>query len=139
MAFAGAIAGLAGVNEVLGFRYRFLDNFAGGVGFLGIAVALLGRVRMTGVVAAALLFGALNAGAVEVDLFTEVPREIVLVVQAAILLFVVAADEIARRVVRSAAGGTACWNSRSSPPRSASRRRCSSPRSAVSCRSDPAW
>lgn len=107
MAFAGAMAGLAGVNEVLGFRYRFLDNFAGGVGFLGIAVALLGRVRMTGVVAAALLFGALNAGAVEVDLFTEVPREIVLVAQAAILLFVVAADEIARRVVRSAAGGTA--------------------------------
>jgi general nucleoside transport system permease protein len=97
MAFAGALAGLAGVNEVMGFRYRFLDNFAGGVGFLGIAVALLGRVRMSGVVAAAALFGVLNAGAVEVDLFTKVPREIVLVVQAAILLFVVAADEIARR------------------------------------------
>lgn len=99
MACAGALAGLAGVNEVMGFRYRFLDNFAGGVGFLGIAVALLGRVRMSGVVAAALLFGVLNAGAVEVDLFTEVPREIVLVVQAAILLFVVAADEITRRAL----------------------------------------
>ncbi len=107
MAVAGALAGLAGVNEVLGFRYRFLDNFAGGVGFLGIAVALLGRVRMTGVVAAAFLFGVLGAGAVEVDLFTDVPREIILVAQAAILLFVVAADEIVHRVLRRApAGGT---------------------------------
>jgi len=107
MAVAGALAGLAGVNEVLGFRYRFLDNFAGGVGFLGIAVALLGRVRMSGVVAAALLFGVLGAGAVEVDLFTAVPRELVLVVQAAILLFVVAADEVTHRILlRLVRGGT---------------------------------
>lgn len=98
MAMAGAFAGLAGANEVLGFRYRFLDNFASGAGFLGIAVALLGGARIGGVIAAALLFGALNAGAVEIDLFTEVPREIVLVVQAGILLFVVAAEEIAHRL-----------------------------------------
>jgi simple sugar transport system permease protein len=104
MAVAGALAGLAGVNEVMGFRYRFLDNFTGGVGFLGIAVALLGRVRMSGVVAAAFLFGVLGAGAVELDLSTEVPRELVLVVQAALLLFVVAADEGARRWLRARAG-----------------------------------
>jgi simple sugar transport system permease protein len=99
MALAGAFAGLAGVNEVLGFRHRFLDNFTSGVGFLGIAVALLGRARPAGVVAAALLFGGLNAGAVEIDLFTEVPREVVLVVEAGILLFVVAGDDLARRVL----------------------------------------
>jgi simple sugar transport system permease protein len=99
MAFAGALAGLAGVNDVLGFRYRFLDGFSAGIGFLGIAVALLGRARMSGVIAAALLFGVLNAGAVEVDLFTDVPRDLVLVVQAAVLLFVVAADELFRRVL----------------------------------------
>ena len=51
------------------------------------------------VIAAALLFGGLNAGAVEVDLFTDVPRDLVLVVQAAVLLFVVAADELFRRVL----------------------------------------
>jgi simple sugar transport system permease protein len=96
MALAGAIAGLGGVNEVLGFRYRFLDAFSSGVGFLGIAVALLGRARVTGVIAAALLFGALSAGALEIDLFTEVPRELMLVVQAAILLLVVAGDELFR-------------------------------------------
>jgi simple sugar transport system permease protein len=107
MAAAGALAGLAGVNEVLGFRYRFLDNFSSGVGFLGIAVALLGRARMSGVVAAALLFGGLSAGAVEIDLFTSVPREVVLVVQAGILLFVVAADEVARRFLRRRSGRAA--------------------------------
>jgi len=106
MAIAGACAGLAGVNDVLGFRHRFLDGFSGGVGFVGIAVALLGRARMGGVLAAAFLFGVLNAGALEVDLFTEVPRELALVVQAAILLFVVAADEVLRRVL-SRAGAAA--------------------------------
>jgi simple sugar transport system permease protein len=99
MAVAGALAGLAGVNEALGFRHRYLDNFSSGVGFLGIAVALLGRVRVAGVVAAALLFGVLNAGAVEIDLFTGIPQELMLVVQAGILLFVVAGDEVSRRLI----------------------------------------
>ena len=70
-------------------------------------MALLGGARIGGVIAAALLFGALSAGAVEIDLFTEVPREIVLVVQAGILLFVVAAEEIVHRMAgRARAGGT---------------------------------
>jgi simple sugar transport system permease protein len=99
MALAGALAGLGGVNEVLGYRHRFLDNFSSGLGFLGIAVALLGRARVTGVVSAALLFGVLSSGALEIDIFTDVPREIVLVVQAGILLFVVAGDELFRRVL----------------------------------------
>ncbi len=101
MALGGAIAGLAGLNEVRGFRGRFADNFSGGVGFLGIAVALLGRATSRGVAAAALLFGALGAGAVEIDLFTKVPREILLVLQAMILLAVLAANE---RWARTGAG-----------------------------------
>ena len=100
MAVAGALAGLGGVNEVLGFRHRFLDNFAGGVGFLGIAVALLGGARAGGVVAAALLFGALNAAAVELDLATAIPRELVLVIQADILLFATAGDGLLRTFTR---------------------------------------
>jgi len=94
MALGGAIAGLGGVNEVLGFRYRFLDNFTGGIGFLGIAVALLGRLSGLGILAAALLMGALSAGAIEIDLFTRVPRDVILIVQAAILLFVVASERL---------------------------------------------
>jgi simple sugar transport system permease protein len=96
MAWGGALAGLGGVNEVLGFRYRFLDNFAGGIGFLGIAVALLGRLSGWGIIAAALLLGALSAGAIEIDLFTRVPRDIILIVQAVILLFVLASERMAR-------------------------------------------
>jgi simple sugar transport system permease protein len=98
MAWGGALAGLGGVNEVLGFRYRFLDNFTGGIGFLGIAVALLGRLSGWGMLLAALLIGALSAGAIEIDLFTRVPRDIIWIVQAVILLFVVAGE---RLVVRS--------------------------------------
>lgn len=97
MAGGGALAGLGAANEILGFRGRFLDNFAGGIGFLGIAVALLGRKTMRGVALAALFFGALGAGAVEVDLFTKVPREIFLVLQAALLLAVLGADSLAAR------------------------------------------
>ncbi len=104
MAAGGALAGLAGINEVLGFRHRYLDNFSGGIGFLGIAVALLGRSRAAGVLAASLFFGALGAGSVEVDLFTKVPREILLVLQAVILLAFAAADASVRRP-RFAGGG----------------------------------
>lgn len=96
MAWGGALAGLGGVNEVLGFRYRFLDNFSGGIGFLGIAVALLGRLSGAGMLLAALLLGALSAGAIEIDLFTRVPRDIIMIVQAVILLFVVASERIGR-------------------------------------------
>ena len=99
MAVAGALAGLAGVNEVLGFRHRFLDNFAGGVGFLGIAVALLGRGRAGGVLLAAFWFAILNAAAVEVDLSTDIPRELFVVVQAAILGLAAAGDDLAARLM----------------------------------------
>jgi len=97
MAMSGAFAGLVATNEVLGFRYRFLDNFSGGIGFLGIAVALLGRNSPLGVLLAALLFGVLNTGALEIDVFTDVPRELILVIQAVTIVLVVVANEIVRR------------------------------------------
>ncbi|MCP4546193.1 MAG: ABC transporter permease [bacterium] len=97
MAVAGALAGLVGVHEVLLYRHRYLDNFSTGLGFLGIAVALMGKNHPLGIVLAALLFGFLNTGALEIDLFTEVPRELVVVLQAMIILFVVAIGEMATR------------------------------------------
>jgi simple sugar transport system permease protein len=94
MAVSGALAGMVGVNEVLGYRYRFFQGFSGGVvsyGFGGIAVALLGRNHPVGVLLAALLFGALIRGGLFVDIFTDrVSKDLVLVLQALVILFVAA-------------------------------------------------
>lgn len=89
MAISGGIAGLVGVNEVLGYRYRYYHDFGAGYGFTGIAVALLGRNHPLGVLLAAILFGALTRGGLFVDIFTEnVSKDLVQVLQAIIILFV---------------------------------------------------
>ena len=92
MALSGAVAGFAGVWEVMGYRYRFLDNFSPGFGFTGIAVALLGRNHPYGVVFAALLFGALNKGALDIEILTNVPRELFLIIQGILILLLVCAE-----------------------------------------------
>jgi ABC-type uncharacterized transport system permease subunit len=86
---AGGIAGMVGLAEVLGNAGKFRVGFSPEYGFIGIAVALLGRNRPLGVVIAALLFGALHKGAADLDLETEhVTRELALVLQAVIILSV---------------------------------------------------
>jgi simple sugar transport system permease protein len=89
MCLAGGLAGLVGVGEVLGNAGKFKVGFSPEYGFIGIAVALLGRNQPAGVVAAALLFGALHKGAAALDLETErVTQELSLVLQALIILSV---------------------------------------------------
>jgi general nucleoside transport system permease protein len=89
LALAGGLAGLVGVGEVLGNAGKFRVGFSPDYGFIGIAVALLGRNQPAGVVAAALLFGALHKGAAALDLETErVTQELSLVLQALIILSV---------------------------------------------------
>jgi len=91
MAISGGLAGMVGVNEVLGYRYRYYDGFSDNYGFTGIAVALLGRNHPGGVIASALLFAVLARGGVPVDAFTEhVTKDIVQILQALIILFVAA-------------------------------------------------
>jgi simple sugar transport system permease protein len=99
MAISGAVAGLAGVNQVMGYKYRFRYGVFEGLGFDGIGVALIGKNSPFGVVLAALLFGILDHGGLAVDVFTEVPREIVLVLKAIILIFVVLSTEITKRIM----------------------------------------
>ena len=96
MALSGAVAGFAGVWEVMGYRHRFLDNFSPGFGFTGIAVALLGRNHPYGVLFAALLFGALNKGALDIEILTNVPRELFLIIQAVLILLLVCAEGFSR-------------------------------------------
>ncbi|CAN5472174.1 ABC transporter permease [soil metagenome] len=91
MTISGALAGMVGVNEVLGYRYRYYDGFSDNYGFTGIAVALLGRNHPVGVIISALLFAILQRGGIPVDAFTEhVTKDIVQVLQGTIILFVAA-------------------------------------------------
>ena len=100
MAISGAIAGLAGVNQVMGYKHRFSYGAFEGMGFDGIGVAFIGRNSPLGVVLAAILFGILDHGGLAIDVSTNVPREIVLVLKAAILIFVVVSGEISKRLIK---------------------------------------
>src|SRR5882672_5881890 len=91
MAVSGALAGMVGINEVMGYRYRYYDGFSANYGFTGIAVALLGRNHPVGVIISALLFAVLQRGGIPVDAFTQhVTKDIVQVLQGTIILFVAA-------------------------------------------------
>lgn len=95
MAISGIFAGVAGGGEVLGTHRHFITGFSRGLGFDGIAVAVLGRNTAVGTVLAALLFGALKSGGMEMQMQAGVPIEMIFVVQAIIILFV-AAPQIIR-------------------------------------------
>ncbi len=89
MALAGAFAGWVGVVEVLGVTDRFRVGFSPGYGFIGIAVALLGKNRPLGILGSALLFGALQKGASDLDLETEnITRDFSQILQALVILIV---------------------------------------------------
>lgn len=89
MTIAGGLAGLVAVSEVLGSAARFKLGFSPGYGFMGIAVALLGRNHPVGVVLSALLFGALHKGTSDLDLETEnITRDLALILQSLVILCV---------------------------------------------------
>ena len=91
MGIAGGLAGLAGVNQMAGtITSGFSSHIDAGIGFDAITVALLGRSRAWGVFWAAILFGALKAGSFTMQISEQIPVDIVLVVQALIVLFIAA-------------------------------------------------
>ncbi len=98
MALSGALASFAGANSVLGHKHFFELGFSGGVGFLGIAVALLGRNHPLGVAAAALFFGALSYGGLVINPY--VPKELVDILQAVVILATIAAQQGVERLAR---------------------------------------
>jgi general nucleoside transport system permease protein len=95
---AGGMAGLVGTNFVLGYKHYYEDGFSGGIGFLGIAVALLARNRPLLVVPAALLFGFLSQAGLLVN--TLLPREVVDILTGAILLVFISSERLAGRWMR---------------------------------------
>jgi simple sugar transport system permease protein len=94
-ALAGGMAGLVGANFVLGYKHYYEDGFSGGMGFMGIAVAVLGRSRPLGVVLAALAFGTLMQGALAIN--AVCPKELIDVLEAVVILAVAAAAAVDTR------------------------------------------
>jgi ABC-type uncharacterized transport system permease subunit len=97
MLLSGAIAGLIGLPDLLGDTHEFGTQFTGGLGFLGIAVALLGRNTPVGIALSALLFAFLDRAALPLQ-FADIPSSVVTIIQGTIVLTVVIANEVARRL-----------------------------------------
>ncbi|NVO26610.1 ABC transporter permease [Donghicola sp. C2-DW-16] len=96
MLISGGLAGMMAVNNVMGEAERLVMNAVEGAGFIGIAVALMGRNHPFGVLIAALLFGFLYQGGAELALWTSIPRELIVVIQALVILFTGALDHMVR-------------------------------------------
>lgn len=96
MLISGGLAGLMALNTTQGEAERLVMNATEGAGFIGIAVALMGRSHPFGVFLAAILFGFLYQGGAELALWTNIPRELIVVIQALVILFTGALDNMVR-------------------------------------------
>ena len=96
MMISGGLAGMMAINNVMGEAERLVLNATEGAGFIGIAVALMGRSHPLGVFLAAILFGFLYQGGAELALWTSIPRELIVVIQALVILFTGALDNMVR-------------------------------------------
>jgi simple sugar transport system permease protein len=97
MVISGALAGLMAVNEILGVQHRLVLGFVGGAGFVGIAVALMGRSHPLGIVLAAMLFGLLYQGGSELSFAKpNINRDMIVVIQGLVILFMGALEHAFR-------------------------------------------
>jgi simple sugar transport system permease protein len=96
---SGMLAGLGGAGEILGVHRRYIDGFSPGYGWDGIAAALVGGLHPVGIVFASILFGALRSGGMVMDRATGVPYDMVIVLQALVILLV-AAPMIIRYIMK---------------------------------------
>jgi simple sugar transport system permease protein len=100
MLLSGAIAGMIGMSPLLGFFHQYNQDFPTGLGFTGIAVALVGRNHPVGAAIGALLFAFLDRSAQVLDLI-EIPAEVVVITQGVIILSVVVSYAVVERIVRA--------------------------------------
>ena len=97
MLMSGALAGLIGMPNLFGESYNFGSTIQGGIGFAGIAVALLGRNNPVGVAFGALIFAFLNEQANPLGILAGISPDIILITQGSVVLSVVIAYEVVRR------------------------------------------
>jgi general nucleoside transport system permease protein len=97
---SGALAGLVGMNHLLGDKGYLGSNYEAGLGFAGITVAFLGRNHPAGIPLAAILIGMLTRGQDGVAVTTDLPTEILIILQGVLILSVVIAYEIANRALQ---------------------------------------
>lgn len=98
LAISGALAGVAGFTEINGIHHRLLDNFSRNVGFDGIAAALLGGAQPLGVIGSSILLGMLQTGANAMQRGVGVPANIVSIIQALIIIFVLAGNMLKPKI-----------------------------------------
>jgi ABC-type uncharacterized transport system permease subunit len=98
MLISGGLSGLVAVNEIMGVQERLLLEFTAGSGFIGIAVALMGRSHPVGIVLAAILFGVLYQGGTELAFdMPAITRDMIVTISGLVILFAGALDGLFRR------------------------------------------
>ena len=89
MVLSGIVAGFGGASHALGQLHRFAEGFSPGYGFTGMAVALLGRNTAVGILFGAILFGALASAGTTVQFFSDIPLDLVNIVEGTVMIFAV--------------------------------------------------
>ncbi|PSM16934.1 MULTISPECIES: ABC transporter permease [Nitratireductor] len=103
MAISGALAGMMALNPVMGDQHRLQLDFVTGAGFVGIAVALMGRSHPAGIVPAAILFGMLYQGGAEISfVMPHISRDMIVIIQGLVILFAGALEHMFRPAVQAA-------------------------------------
>ncbi len=93
---SGAIAGLAGAERILGVNHRYIADFSNGVGYTGIAVSLLAMHNPIGCIITSIFFGALENGAIQMEVMTNISRDLVSSIEAIMIIFMAGAYSFPR-------------------------------------------
>ena len=102
MLISGALAGLLAINSIMGDQHRIQQDFVSGAGFVGIAVALMGRSHPIGIVLASVLFGMLYQGGAEIAFeMPNISRDMIVVIQGLVILFAGALEHLFRPAITS--------------------------------------
>jgi simple sugar transport system permease protein len=100
MLISGALAGMMAINPIMGDQHRMQLDFVTGAGFVGIAVALMGRSHPAGIIPAAILFGILYQGGAEISFeMPQISRDMITIIQGLVILFAGALEHMFRPAI----------------------------------------